>query len=55
MTGGTLPNGHPRTPRSSTQLAETGWPTAPILIVAGLLVTIGLITLLIGREHPARR
>jgi hypothetical protein len=55
MTGGTLPNGRPRTPGSSTQLAETGWPTAPILIVAGLLVTIGLITLLIGREHPARR
>lgn len=52
---GTGTPGGPGTPGSTTQLAETGWSTAPALVLAALFLTIGLVGLLTGREQQTRR
>lgn len=51
--GDTVPG--PGTPGTTTQLPETGWSPTPALVLAGLLIAVGLVCLLTGREQQTRR
>ena len=49
------PSGGTSSTGTTGQLARTGWPTLPLLIFGGLMVTCGLVTLLVGRDRNFRR
>ena len=55
MTGGTISSGGSGSSGTTGQLARTGWPTLPLLIFGGLMVTCGLVTILIGRDRRVSR